>query len=470
MALSDSPVMVLAEHIRVRFGLNFAGARLDVLVDGLKQVNPDFNEAARQVLAFDRQRLADFVGRITNTETYFFRHTDHFEALKAMVPERLRPVPPPVFRVWSAGCSTGEEPLSLAATLLDMLPQAVTLSILATDINPTALAKATNARYTEWSFRGVTPEQRHRYFQLEGGFYRPREVLRQAVTFRRHNLLDGAPEPVPFDLVVCRNVLIYFEPDELAKAVNGLSLAVAPRGILVLGPTETAAAQLPEFEAIHQYGCIVHVKRDGLLRWTPTPAPAAPPAPATLHPFLGGSTSSSLSASLLPTAPTFVMPAPPPPVHTSLTPVPFAPPAPAAASSTPDPQALERARALADQGRLDDARAAVTAYMKVHGDVGEARLLLALIAMERGDRSAAASELEAAVARDDSLALAHYLLGTILEEADARTGAEQAYQHALMALHGASATDPVRASGGMQVHELVSTIDLALGRARKGAR
>ena len=462
--MAEAPVLQLVDAVRRRFGVDFGGARLDVLVEHLQTLDADLNAAALRLLGGDRQRLADFVGRITNTETYFFRHLDHFEALRALVPQRLRATGASVFRVWSAGCSTGEEPLSLAATLLDVLPPTASLSVVATDINASALARAQAARYTEWSFRGVTPDQRHRYFRPDEGFFVPRDPLRRAVTYRRHNLLDGTPEPLPFDLVVCRNVLIYFDAHQLAQAVNLLSLAVSPGGLLVLGPTESPAARLPDFDAVHQFGCLVHVKRDPGPGWTGLGPAPWPSAPAPSGP--------------LPSAPPMSAPRPSAPAPSApfpSAPFPSAPPLSAPRPSAPAPppaamhveDSLDRARALADQGRLDEARALAQRFVGREVLGGEAQLLLALLALDQGDTSKAVSELEAAIASDPSLAMAHYLMGSLLESAAGPGAAEHAYQQALVALHGAGPDDTVRASGGIAVRDLVTTIDSALARARK---
>ena len=203
----------VVELIRGRFGLDFGGIRQAVLFDGLARVDPDPDAAGLALISADRDRFADFVGSVTNSETYFFRHAEQFAALAQLLQRQWLTQSPAVFRAWCAGCASGEEPLTLSAVLDDvcaLVTNRPLTTILATDISPGALRLAQKASYNEWSFRGVVKELRARHFTREDGTNRPRAALRDRIRFVRHNLLDGSPEPVPFDLVVCRNVLIYF--------------------------------------------------------------------------------------------------------------------------------------------------------------------------------------------------------------------------------------------------------------------
>ncbi|MHB8878242.1 MAG: CheR family methyltransferase [Myxococcaceae bacterium] len=417
-----SALVELIEQIRHRFGLDFSGTRLDNLVECLSQADGDLDAAAQRALSGSRERLAELVGRATNNETCFFRHPDHFDALTARLIASWTRLHPAVFRAWCAGCASGEEALSLAATLrqVSLLVPGVQLSILGTDLSEEALRRAAEARYTEWSFRGVSPEQRTRHFVRQDAFYRPVEALRRLVSYRRHNLLDGAPEPEAFDLVVCRNVLIYFDEPRLRQAVNLLSLAVAPGGLLLLGPTESGAVRLPDFEPIHARGCVLYEKRQGLLA-PREPAPFSP-APAVR-----------------------------------------AAPAPPAPGPAPHPEdRLSRARALADHGRLDEAWALAGEALTHSGDSAELRLLFATISLERGHRDDAVQELERAIRAAPDLAMAHYLFGSVLEAEGAREPAEASYQRALAALGDTPIDAPVRGAGGLTVGELVEAIGAAL--------
>ncbi|MDP3153525.1 MAG: protein-glutamate O-methyltransferase CheR [Archangium sp.] len=438
----------LVEKIRSRFGLDYGGSRLDVLLEGLTRIAPNAEAAAAQLACADRDALAEFVGSITNTETYFFRHAEQFSALRVLIERHWAQHPPISYRAWCAGCSTGEEPLTVSAVLDDVSrlndPSPLT-TVLATDINPSALRQAQNARYTEWSFRGVLADQRERYFVKEGTHYVPRRALLERITFRRHNLLDPAPEPVPFDLVVCRNVLIYFDGEQLERAVNRLALAVAPGGILVLGPVESAAASLPDFDVLHPGACIVYRKRHAFLE------PSVP---------RGWNTSAANGASAQ--APRSAPPLPPP-VAASRPPAraPLRPPAEVPAVA---PQAealtvrLAQACGLADQGRLAEARAAAESLQRDFGDRGELQILTALILLEEDRHDEAASQLEAVVAARPDLAMAHYLLGSTLDTGGARNEAASSYRRALLALDEKPPEEPVAGGGGLTVADLSATL------------
>jgi len=461
----------LIEEIRIRYGLDYAGSRLDVLTAGLAGLDPDIQEAALQLVRADRGKLAEFVGSITNSETYFFRHAEQFSALGVLIQRQWSQHPTPTYRAWCAGCSTGEEPLSVSAVLYDvgiLTPNSPSATVLATDINPSALRVAQNARYTEWSFRGVLTEQRERYFIREGTHYRPRPSLGERVTFRRHNLLDPPPEPVPFDLVVCRNVLIYFDGAQFERAVNQLALAVAPGGILVLGPVESAAAKLPDFDVLHPGACIVYRKRHAFREafvprgWTSASAAGAEPvAPRP-----------ALPAPSRPSQPRLVvrpLASPPPPT--------VRPSAPGAAPSAHTPRLppasddfsamLAYAGVLADQGRLAEARAVADTLFRKHGEHGELRILSALILLEEDRRDEAAAELELAVASQPDLAMAHYLLGSILDTSGARAQAEASYRRALAALGEKPPLQPVPGGGGLTVDALVATLTHMLGLSKE---
>ena len=437
MSAPLNAVTHVMDLIRVRFGLDFGGMRHPVLLEGLARLAPDVDAAAHALIRADRGRFADFVGTLTNSETYFFRHAEQFSALAALLQRQWLDRPPVTFRAWCAGCASGEEPLTVSAVIEDvcaLVPARPVATVLATDISPSALGLAQRASYSEWSFRGVLQDQRTRHFIRDGAAYRPRASLRERITFLRHNLLDEPPEPTPFDLVICRNVLIYFDAPRFELAMNRLTLAVAPGGILVLGPVESAAAKLPGFEVLHPGACVVYRKRlagfDAPVETRPSrpiaPRRVAPPAPATER-----------------------RPGPVPTIAP--------PPGPELSAQ------VAEARALADQGQLEQARALAGALRFAHGDLGELRILSALIHLEEGNRAAAAAELEAAISADADLAMAHYLLGVIHDGEGTRAQAESRYRKALHAIGDAAPHALVPGGGTLTVSELISTLTYVLG-------
>ena len=187
---------------------------------------------------------------LTNGESYFWRDRGRFALLRREIIPALLRARPDRLRIWSAGCSSGQEAYSLAMLLDECLPahKRPHLSIVGTDLNEAALEKARRAVYGEWSFRGVPDEMRARHFERVESGWRVREHLRAMLSFRALNLAapvgrgEGALRN--FDLVLCRNVLIYLAPQAVANAVGLLSGALREGGFLLAGHAELANREL----------------------------------------------------------------------------------------------------------------------------------------------------------------------------------------------------------------------------------
>jgi len=188
----------------------------------------------------DPEHLTRFRDALTVNVSEFFRSPDRFEELGQVILPKLL-AERPALRVWSAGCSYGPEAYSLALLLAELAPHQ-RHDVLATDIDECALEQAQAANtFTERDLRNVPAHLRHRHFQP--GRRTPRPSVRSLVRFQQRDLLDGAPE-VDFDLVVCRNVLMYFTPAAKKRAVKVLYDAMRPGGYLFTGSGE-ALAELP---------------------------------------------------------------------------------------------------------------------------------------------------------------------------------------------------------------------------------
>jgi len=194
--------------------------------------------------------LTQLVAAVATNETYFFRTAAHFEALKDYllpeVIEKKKSQGARTLRIWSAGCSTGEEPYSIAILLVEHFPELLSwdIRILATDIDADALACAAEAVYRPWSFRGVPPELIRKYCrELDGERYRVVEGVRSLVTFNALNLVtDEYPFPAngtrDIDIVFCRNVTIYFRPHTIRRVVESFHRCLVEGGFLVTGAAE----------------------------------------------------------------------------------------------------------------------------------------------------------------------------------------------------------------------------------------
>lgn len=180
----------------------------------------------------DAAAIGKIVAACSIGETMFMRHPEQLVALTALVPSLPSSRKERPLRVWSAGCATGEEAYSLAATLEG--PAFHGVSVLGTDFNPAAIERAKTGRYRHWSMRGVEPGQVEDWLQLSAFDVVVREHLRPLVDFRVHNLME-AEYPADLDVIVCRNVLLYFDEDAAARVIQRFAESLEPGGILVTG-------------------------------------------------------------------------------------------------------------------------------------------------------------------------------------------------------------------------------------------
>jgi len=205
----------------------------------------DFFQKARSNRTLQNQ----IIDAITTQETLFFRDTSPFEALKhKAIPETIDAKSGTTFakrlRIWSAACSTGQEPYSIAMTLCDLLPDLASwdINILATDICDSAIAQASLGRYAPHEIqRGLAPNMLPKYFREESGGWRVKEELRSLIRFDRRNLLEPFTGMGPFDIIFCRNVAIYFETDVKRDLFNRLADLLTPEGYLFAGSSESLA-------------------------------------------------------------------------------------------------------------------------------------------------------------------------------------------------------------------------------------
>lgn len=193
------------------------------------------------------QELAHLIDAISTNHTFFFREMAHFDFLRERaLPEfasRARMESRGPFRVWSAACSSGEEPYSVAMTLTESMPLQ-SWNIEATDISHRILAKASAAIYPEETVGRLPTETVRAHFQRgfgpQAGNFRIKSTLRDRVTFRHLNLLEGVPPfTEPFHVIFCRNVMIYFDQPTQDELVGRLSRHLVPGGYLFVGHSES---------------------------------------------------------------------------------------------------------------------------------------------------------------------------------------------------------------------------------------
>lgn len=183
----------------------------------------------------DSELMKEFIDRLTINVSEFFRNKKRWDVLKnSVIPELTKDKSR--IRIWSAACSTGEEPYSLAILFKEYFPT-INVEILATDIDEAALQKAEKAEYTEQALKEVPPVLKERYFTYENGLYKLDPLLKQSITFKKHNLLADR-YPSSYDLIVCRNVLIYFTDEAKEQIYSGFSETLLKGGVLFVGSTE----------------------------------------------------------------------------------------------------------------------------------------------------------------------------------------------------------------------------------------
>jgi chemotaxis protein methyltransferase CheR len=201
----------------------------------------------RNLLASDSDELVQFCNAITTNLTAFFREPHHFDHLRDEV---LKPLAASAsglrrFRIWSAACSTGEEPYTLAMTVLESLPDLGRwdLKILATDLDSDVLAKASRGVYLADRLRTLSGERRQKFFSPVAGAKEPSfqvsPALSRLITYKQLNLMHPLPMKGPLDVIVCRNVLIYFDKDTQRDLVSRMARLQRPGDLLYLGHSES---------------------------------------------------------------------------------------------------------------------------------------------------------------------------------------------------------------------------------------
>jgi len=354
-----------------------------------------------------------FVARLAIGETHFFRIAPQIAALREVVFPQLLAARAAVRRLacWSAGCSTGEEPYTLAILLRELLGDTPDwqLRLLGTDLSEPALALARQARYREWSFRETPSWVRARYFTRAGDDWQLDERVRRMIAFAPLNLVDD-PFPSPggsehFDLIFCRNVTIYFSHAVAHRLYERFAAALAPDGWLIVGPSDPTPPPGIGLEAVYLLGTVL---------WRHTPVVAPP-----------GDVAASDSVRRRPNP---------------LASRPSGPPAPPAVPL----DELVAARAFLARGERVEGRAALRAYVERAPLAETAHRLLGLLALEEGDYAVALESLRRAtfLAADDPLA--QFGLGRVYRALGDETRAAAAFRHArrILAPLAADATVP----------------------------
>lgn len=451
MACDDAPqdhlTRTLGERLRAAGGID-----ADRYLDHLDDAPPHQPE------------LRSLAEGLTVTETYFFRHLDQITAFgEVALPERARArAGLRRLRILSAGCSSGEEPYTLAMEVAARLPPAAgwDIAITGVDISDPQIARARRGVYSEWALRATPDEVRAHHFHGEGRDFRLDDRIRAAVAFENRNLMDPDPEfwaDGRFDIIFCRNVLMYFTAPAMHAVVGRLARALAPGGFLFLGSAETLRGVGDDFQLCHSHDTFYY-------RRHPVDQPAAaavppPPrrsrseeAPAPDAPSWHGeiAKASDRIAALLDGLTAAKATEEPGPALDA--PVADAAPGlqairtllhreryqdamralsrlPAAAANDPDTQLL-LAVVLTQQSDITVAERVCRHLLSLDDRNAGAHYLMALCADQGGDHAAAWEHDRAAASLDPGFAMPHVHMGR-LAKADRRfDAAERAFRHA----------------------------------------
>lgn len=441
--LDQSGLAHLRERIRRRAGLNFPESRLPDLEAGIRRTmssagTGDIHAFAQRVdseaAVFDA-----LIGNLTVGETYFFREPAQFEALRNRVLPDLRRnlVGDARLRVWSAGCASGEEPYSLAI-LLEEQGLAEQSSVLGTDISRAALQRAREASYGIWSLRGSPGATASPNFERHGDRFAVHARLRRRVEFRYLNLADGLyPAPAngtaDVDLILCRNVMIYFDAETVRQVARRFYQALKPGGWLITGPSDPPLWDCAPFRTRVTDGCVLYQREDRGAEEPPAPFVFSAPIPVETIPDL----------------------APPAPTLTIEQPV-------VAPTEGELPAVIAAVRRLADGGQALMAEQAATDALRKFPLAPELHYLHAVVCTELGRVEAAIAALRRVLYIDPSLALAHFMLASVLRRAGRREEAQRAYQAALSACSAQAPDDVLPLSDGEPVRSLVASIHAQL--------
>ncbi len=402
MPFSESLLSQLSERVGAQMGLHFPRERWRDLEAGIEAAAresgaTDVTDYARDLLAarLTQRQIDELAHALTIGETYFFRDPRSLKVLNdTVLPELIRSRRGTTrrLRIWSAGCCTGEEAYSIAIMLERLLPDfdQWQVTLLATDINARFLKKAVEGVYGEWSFRGAPEWLKEGYFkQVAPRRFAILPRIRERVTFAYLNLgqdiypsLDTNTNAM--DLILCRNVLIYFSPERAAAVARNFHHALVTSGWLLVSAVETFTALRDYFVANTFEGAILYRKKDAAAAvCEPVSAPAVLPVQVEIR-----------------------RPVPPP----------------AAASIRPDVSTKEKAAnsyevavALFECGRYVEAAASLAQSAGTKPNVASATLLARIYA-NLGELAEARSWAERAIAADRTDAASHYLRAMILEE------------------------------------------------------
>ncbi|ACL60294.1 CheR family methyltransferase [Methylobacterium nodulans] len=454
-APTDDPAFAtLKAAIVARTGHHYYADKDDLLWERLRpRLRAAAAPDAAAYLAVLRESQAEWEAleaEITIGETFFFRYAEQFAALRrTILPERIAAqASARRLRIWSAGCSTGPETYSIAILLHELLGERLPewrIALTGTDINRDVLAVARKAEYGAWALRSLSPEERARYFRrgTRDNTVALRPEFRGLARFEPQNLLhlvDGTASLAftDYDLILCRNVLIYFHPDTVTAVVRALASRLRPGGWLLLGHAEPNPAFAEILRPVSLPGTAAYRRPEGEDPEPPPPDPAPPePAvPARVPPRpLRAPSRAGTGHATPPRAVPARMPSPGP-------------------ARPPDGDRLAAVRALADAGDLDASWNACRTALQAEPTDARLRFYEGLLARARARPEEAERAFRGAVYLDRGFVMAHYHLGLTLIAAGRVEAGRRAVANALRLAAGLAADAELPEGDGLTAARL----------------
>lgn len=382
----------------------------------------------------DTQEWRALEDTITVGETYFFRYPDHFDSLRHDILPRLIEARRDVkaLRIWSIGCSNGSEPYSVAIVIRELLGEQLDswrIALIGGDISEKALSAGRAARFNAWALRTMGPEDRKKYFDRDGTSWVLKREFRSMVRFERQNILDLL-SPVPplewtgFDLILCRNVLIYFSPEQAVEISKALASTLVSDGVLLLGHAEATLATDPSL--LQAMGRQLPTEFGMALQ-----PPLAPLPEAYIPPTIP-----DLPLSMRLRAESVV-----------------------AASAAPlSVEGLEKLRLLADAGAYEAAERLCLELIGREPTSARLHYYDAILRQVSDDPVGAEAALKRALYLDRSFVLAHHRLGMLLLELGRTKEAKRSLQTASHLAKAAPAAEPLPEGQGVSAGDLVDAL------------
>jgi len=501
------PVSLLSEFSEVlaaRTGLYFPLQRWLELERGLGRVAAEMECAntescLRRLLngPFSQNEIEILANHLTVGETYFFRDQRQMDALEQHILTDLimpRRQSERRIRIWSAGCCTGEEPYSIAIMLDRLLPDFRNwdITILATDLNPHFLQKARRGIYHDWSFRTTPSWIKDRYFtRVAKNAFEIKPHIRERVTFSYLNLAENnypafINNTNAMDVIFCRNVLMYFNPEYARQAAQRLHASLMPEGYLIVSPVEAATLAFAPFQSVNVGGAVLFRKAGQLEQITPSRKVALPLKKDSQPEPMAGQSIAPLPEIEIPhevseALNTLAAPAPSAPARiqdtaTTLLQVnEFEQAAQwcrvgeydrAAECITtwrtnhPDhaPSLTLLGRIYANQGKLGDALTCCEQAISINKLDPDTHYLQALIQEECDMLELAVQSLKRTLYLQPDHVLAHFTLGYLVQRQGDVPAAGKHFRHALERLRSFAPDDPVPESEGLTARQLAEVI------------